>query len=283
MIFLIVLLIPSLLLIAVLIETLIWWRHWQQRLFIENRTHIPWKCAAILLTGISDYADGKLTDEQIQFVRQMGRDFDCDLVIEEAFPYLQNSKSLSRDWGWNKLLILYALRNFWQFVLATAFHRIYGRDIAHCIDQRLGKPETTETTQATLYCICGSAGAAYALAAAPFLKQWLDVKLVILAYGGIFASVEGFRYVEHFYQLLGRKDTWTQLSAAIFLNPWVGNNAFEKAKIENRYIEHWSGCHTHFGDHSYLSMCTTEKGEKNYRQLTIDAARTISRLKPRSL
>lgn len=282
----IILLIPSLLLLAVLIETLLWWRHWRQRLFIENRTHAPWKRAAILLTGISDFADGKLTDEQIQFVREMGREFNCDLVIEEAFPYLQTPKTFSQDWEWNELLILSAIRNFWQFVLATAFHRIYGRDIAHCIDRRLGKPETTkttETTQATLYCICGSAGAAYALAASPLLKQWLGVKLVILAYGGIFASVEGFHDVEHFYQLLGRKDTWAQLSTALFLNPWVGNNAFEKAKIENRYTEYRSGCHTHFGDHSYLSNQLSEEGQKVYRQLTIDAARTISLLKPRSL
>ncbi|MBC7883532.1 MAG: hypothetical protein H7Y37_19760 [Anaerolineae bacterium] len=283
MIFLIILLIPSLLLLAVMIETLIWWRHWRQSFFVDNQPHIPWKRAAILLTGISDFTDGKLTDEQIQFVRQMGKDFDCDLVIEEAFPYLQAEKTFSHDWRWNKLLILYALRNFWQFALATALHRIYGQDIAHSIGTRLGKPETTETTQATLYCICGSAGAAYALAAAPFLKQSLGVKLIILAYGGIFASVEGFDHVEHFYQLLGKKDAWAQLSTAIFLNFWVGNNAFEKAKIENRYIERWSGCHTHFGNHSYLSDQICAESQKIYRQLTIDAARTLAHAKPRSL
>jgi hypothetical protein len=264
----------AVILLGTLGETLLWSYFWQQQVDNCPGKESNWKHAIVFLTGISDYASVSLQPEQISFLQEVSEFYRADIILAEPFPYeMLTAQKFSRFDIWRCLgfseppLWVMSLHNFWQTILIVLFPKKWGSAVARCIDNRLGiSPENGRT----LLFICGSSGAAIALAAAPFLPESLQANLIILSYGGVFNSSPNFGSVDKFYHLIGERDYWVKLGEIFFLNRWLSMESLAKARIENRFSIHSTGCHKHFGAEGYLSDRAPKNQDKTYRQLTLN-------------
>lgn len=259
-------------LLGTLCETLWWWYLWHRQSYQASPSQSYWTKAIVFLTGISDYASITLQAEQTDFLQQIGDRCPVDMLLKQPFPYeYLTAQKFDRFEIWRHLgfkeppLWTTSLHNFWQIILATWFEKAYGAGVGRCIINQIGLPLTPHNS--TLVLICESAGAAYAIAAAPTLKL-LQVRIIIIAYGGVFSSTQGFDFVDKFYQLTSEKDQWAKLGNMALLGLGLFGGALEKAKQENRFNLHYIGKHKHM---EYLSDHSLEPNGKTYRELTLDA------------
>ncbi|PSB50078.1 hypothetical protein C7B77_23195 [Chamaesiphon polymorphus CCALA 037] len=258
-------------------ETLWWWYLWSKSTRSVTTSQMPWQNAVIFLTGISNYTSEDLAPEQKYFLQELGDRIDVDLIIATPFPYdSSTAREFSRWQIWQYLggrelpLWLISLYNFWQTVLVTILEKIYGNTIARCISNRLG---TAASLDSNLWLICGSIGAGLALAAAPILREELQVNLIIIAYGGVFKASAGFDAVDRFYQLTGSQDNWAKLGKFIFPGRWFPTGAYARAIRENRAIEQSTGTHQHL---EYLSDRQSLISNSTYRILTLNTITQLS-------
>lgn len=263
-----------------LFETILWWYKWNKQPYQVMPSPNCWTKAIVFITGISDYTATTLQPEQISFLDDIVSRYPVDIVLAEPFPYEPlTAQNFARFDIWKSLgfkespVWVWALHNFWQTVLTVLFKKAYGAAVARRIINKIGLPKPHNNS--TLMFICGSAGAAIALAAAPMLKDVLQVRLIIVSYGGVFGSSPGFDTVENFYQLIGEKDNWAKLGAIVFLGRWLPIGAFSRAKKSNRYSVHYTGSHTHFGLEGYLSDRSAQPNTKTYRDMTLE---TVTKL-----
>jgi hypothetical protein len=267
-------------LMIALFETILWWYKWNKQSYQIMPSPTYWTKAIVFITGISDYTATTLQPEQISFLDDIVSRYPVDIVLAEPFPYESSTaQKFARFDIWRNLgfkespVWVWALHNFWQTALTIWFKKAYGAAVARCIINRIGLPKPDNNS--TLIFICGSAGAAIALAAAPMLNELLQVRLIILSYGGVFGSSPGFDSVANFYQLIGEKDNWAKLGAIVFPGRWLPIGAFSRAKKSNRYSVHYTGSHTHFGLEGYLSDRSAQPNQKTYRDLTLE---TVTKL-----
>ncbi len=267
---------PGLLLVALvgtLGETLWWWYTWHKQSYQASPTHGYWTKAVVFLTGISNYASVTLQAEQIEFLQAISDRYPVDMLLKQPFPYEDLTAEKFAQWrclGLNEPSIwITSLHNFWQTILLTWFEKTYGAGVGRCIINRIGLPLTPHNS--TLILICGSAGAAYAVAAAPTLKL-LKVRIIIVAYGGVFGSAKGFDSVDQFFQLTSEKDEWARLGNLALIGLGLFKGALRKAQQENRFSLHYIGKHKHM---EYLSNRDDELNGKTYRDLTLDATLSL--------
>jgi hypothetical protein len=260
--------IPISILLWTFAETLLWWYLWNKSSQPNETAPIAWQNAVVLLTGISNYASADLATEQRDLLQELGKIIEVDVIIDEPFPYNKSIAQKFANWQiWHYLsdrelpLWLISLYNFWQAVLVTIVEKSYGNAIARCIVKRLGTPTSPN---GHLWLICGSIGAGLAVAAAPKLQaDYLQAKIVIIAYGGVFRASAGLDRVERFYHLTGTQDNWAKLGARIFPSRRSSGDAFICVSTGN---------HKHL---EYLSDSRSAIDNKTYRELTLD---TITQL-----
>lgn len=269
--------IASIILLWTLGETLWWWYLWSKSTKSVAIPQLPWQNAVIFLTGISNYASADLAPEQRDFLQELGDRINVDLIVATPFPYNRSTaRQFSRWQIWQHLgdrelpLWLISLYNFWQTVLVTILEKTYGNTIARCISNRLG---TAASLDSNLWLICGSIGAGLALAAAPKLREELQVNLIIIAYGGVFKASDGFDAVDRFYHLTGSQDSWAKLGKFIFPGRWFPTGAFARAIRDNRAIEQSTGNHQHL---EYLSDRCSPISNLSYRMLTLNTITQLS-------
>ncbi|MGE5657848.1 MAG: hypothetical protein ACM37W_14680 [Actinomycetota bacterium] len=256
-------------------ETLVWWYLWQKQATQDFPAQSDWKTAIVFLTGISDYSLQSLQEEQLFLLEEVNNHYPVDLLLTEPFPYqTSTAQSFSKFNFWRKIglkeppLWVISLHNFWQTVLTIKFEKLYGLAVARCLINRLGFPQSFESK---LVLICGSAGAAIALAAVPFLQKFFQTRLIILSYGGVFNATSGLDEVTHFYHLVGERDVWAKLGEMIFPGRWLPLGTLARARTESRFHVVWTGCHQHFGPEGYLSDRTPDSSTQTYRELTVNA------------
>ncbi|AFY91378.1 hypothetical protein [Chamaesiphon minutus] len=267
----------SLVLLWTLGETLWWWYLWSKSTRFATTPQFLWQNAVFFLTGISNYASADLAPEQRDFLKELGDRINIDLIVATPFPYdCSTAREFSRCQIWHHLgdrelpLWLISLYNFWQTLLVTILEKPYGNTIARCIGNRLG---TAASRDRNLWLICGSIGAGLALAAAPKLREELQVNLIIIAYGGVFKASAGFDTVDRFYHLTGSEDTWAKLGKFIFPGRWFPTGAYARAIRDNRTIEQSTGNHQHL---EYLSDRRATISNLSYRTLTLDTITQLS-------
>ncbi|BBM82080.1 hypothetical protein [Candidatus Uabimicrobium amorphum] len=258
-----------------LIETLRWWRLWHNNIPKQPHTQ-QWSRALVFLTGISDFSDPELSTEQKYFVEKLPSLLKTDLNIATPFPY--NSDICKRYTQINMVRRLFgtplpmwvcSLHNFWQTALAVLWKRRYGKSVARCLRTTLGEIES----QHTIFFVCGSAGAAIALAAIPDLVEDSNANIVIISYGGIFCFHKGSLYVTRHLQFVGEKDIWVRMWRFTMRQSWWANRFQKKAIGDCRYQCYNTGPHYHFDERGYLSLCVEPLTEKTYQQLTFEKIR----------
>lgn len=262
----------AILLLGTLGETLGWCYLWYQQSFQATPPQKNWQKGIVFLTGISNYSATQLAPEQVKFLQEIINHYPCDFLIAEPFPYetVTAKKFIKFDiWQYLKFAELpiwaISLHNFWQFFLVANFERIYGATVARCLLNHVGLPFSQEST---LILICGSAGAALALAASPSLKQ--HFKVVIVSYGGVFHASSGLNTVNQLYHLVGARDYWAKFGTLMFPQHWLPSGRLSKAKQENRVKVYCTGCHQHFGKADYLSESIVPDLIKTYQDLTLE-------------
>lgn len=259
------------------IETILWWYTWHQQ---SQQTQIPskpWQTALVFITGISDYTQENLDPEQINFIHKITQSYQIDQIIAEPFPWqslTDKTLILSQFWKFLHLqplpLWVMSLHNFWQTILILGLTNSYGKDIAHCVLNRLGLPKSTPSQ---LIFLCGSTGTGMALASLPYLKQYLSSKLIIISYGGVFGLSPGLNDMDQLFHLVGNQDYWAKLGEILLLNRGDYTTVFTKAKQENRLFSVSTGEHKHL---DYLSDRNSQTNLKTDQQLTLE---TILNLK----
>lgn len=269
--------IASIFLLWTLGETLWWWYLWSQSTSSVTTPKMPWQNAVIFLTGISNYASEDLASEQKDFLQELGDRIDVDVIVATPFPYdCSTARTFSKcqiwqNFGYRELpLWLISLYNFWQTVLVTILEKTYGNTIARCIGNRMGAAASQDRN---LWLICGSIGAGLVLAAAPKLREELQVNLIIIAYGGVFKASAGFDAVDRFYHLTGSQDNWAKLGKFIFPGRWFPTGAYARAIRDNRAIEQSTGNHQHL---EYLSDRQSTISNLTYRTLTLNTIAQLS-------
>ena len=272
----VVLILVMFVLVAVipLVEVLRWWRLWHKNMCRLQQKQ-SWSRALVFLTGISDFSDPHLSVQQKSFVAKLQPLLNTDMNLTTPFPYdssicklYTNVNIARRLFGSPLPMWVCSLHNFWQTALAVVLKERYGRSVARCLRASLGDLESSQT----IFFVCGSAGAAIALAAIPHLVENTTPKIVVISYGGIFCFHRGSLQVLHHFQFVGKKDIWVRMWCFVM---WPWQNKFHRTAIcHHRYSYHISGPHYHFDERGYLSLGVEPDTNKTYQQLTFEQIRT---------
>lgn len=269
-----ILVILVLLMAIPLLEVVRWWRLWHKNILTLPQKE-SWSRALVFLTGISDFSDSHLSTQQKSFVAKLQVLLNTDLNLVKPFPYdssicerYAKVNIAQRLFGYPLPMWVCSLHNFWQAALAVTLKKCYGRSVARCLQASLGNLESSQT----IFFVCGSAGAAIALASIPYLTENTTPKIVIISYGGIFCFHRGNLQVMHHFQFVGDKDIWVRMWCFVM---WPWKNKFHRIAIRDHcYSLHTSGPHYHFDERGYLSLFVEPDTNKTYQQLTLDQIRT---------
>lgn len=261
----------ALILLFTALETLLWWSTWHQQPQHPPTATQPWETALVFITGVSDYTQESLDPEQINLINEISQVYPIDTIIAEPFPWKYFSKKtliLSKVWNILHLkplpLWVMSLHNFWQTILILGLTNSYGKDIAHCLLNRIGLPKSNASQ---LIFLSGSTGTGMALACLPYLKPYLSCKVMIISYGGVFGLSPGLNDVDQFFHLLGNRDYWAKLAKIVLLNRGNIPTYFTKAQAEKRLFIVSTGDHKHL---DYLSDRPSQNSQKTYQQLTVE-------------
>ncbi len=292
------------------VGTLVWWlsqeveslgfkKNQQKRLPPSNNSNSVNKsskinCYIIFLTGVGDFSTNELTPGEEVFLDGLGRSHPNCVVVQDVFPYsvanenLGGARLLAPLWrfaneaeGWLGIAdVLIKIRNLWRFAISAddRYGPVYNLGIATAIIDRMdaAHPIPQSPGQVIKIIIMGtSGGAQVALAAAPYLDQWLnaelDPQIVIVSIGGVFAGTDGFNVGEHVYHLEGRRDWVEDIGSIVFPSrwPWSVGSPFNQARQQGRYTVHTTGPHAHDGSTGYFGKDRVGANDVRYVDLTL--------------
>jgi hypothetical protein len=292
------------------VGTLVWWlsqeveslgfkKNQQKRLPPSNNSNPVKKsskinCYIIFLTGVGDFSTNELTPGEEVFLDGLDRSHPNCVVVQDVFPYsvanenLGGARLLAPLWrfaheaeGWLGIAdVLIKIRNLWRFAISAddRYGPVYNLGIATAIIDRMdaAHPIPQYPGQPIKIIIMGtSGGAQVALAASPYVDQWLnaelDPQIVIVSIGGVFSGTDGFNVAEHVYHLEGRRDWVEDIGNIVFPSrwPWSVGSPFNQARQQGRYTVHTTGPHTHDGSTGYFGKERVGANGVRYVDLTL--------------
>lgn len=244
-------------------------------------------CYIVFLSGVGDFSADQLTAGEAVFLEQLVTAHPNCAAVKDVFPYSAANESLGGRrllaplWrfadeadGWLELTaILIKIRNLWRFAISVdnRYGPLYNQGVATAIIDRMNAAYPISPRQPLKIVLIGtSGGAQVALGAATYLKEWLDVQLIMVSVGGVFAGDEGFNSVEHVYHLQGRRDWIEDLGPILFPSrwPWTVGSPFNQARQRDGYTAHTSGPHTHDGPEGYFGQELARVNGTAYVDLT---------------
>ncbi|MGB7440755.1 MAG: hypothetical protein WA919_06775 [Coleofasciculaceae cyanobacterium] len=288
------------------VGTLIWWlsqdseslnlrRSRSHRLPSDENSNSVTKssqinCYIVFLTGVGDFSANQLAPGEEIFVDRLVELHPNCVAVKDVFPYSAANESLGGRrllaplWraaeeasGWlENADILIKIRNLWRFAISVdnRYGPVYNEGIAIAVVDRMNAAQPIPNSQDSplkLILIGTSGGAQVALSAAPYLDQWLDVRLIVLSIGGDFAGTNGFNAADHIYHLEGRRDWIEDISTIVFPGrwPWTVASPFNQARRQGRYTVLVSGSHAHDGATGYFGREPVGKNGTTYVDLTL--------------
>lgn len=287
------------------VGTLIWWvkegseklgltKKSPQRLLPSqsgrSRATSKSNCYVIFLTGVGDFSTDQLTPGEEVFLKGLVKAHPNCAIVEDVFPYsaanvnLGSERLLAPLWnfaeeskGWlSTANVLIKIRNLWRFAISAdnRYGPVYNRGIALAIVDRMNaaQPISQSSAQRVKIILMGtSGGAQVALAAAPYLEQWLNPKIIVVSIGGVFAGTDGFNVAEHVYHLQGRRDWVEDIGGIVFPSRWAWTvgSPFNQALGDGRYTVLISGPHKHDGDRGYFGTDLVRANGISYVNLTL--------------
>lgn len=287
------------------VGTLVWWlREGAQSLGLKKQPKqlpssnssnpIPKKrqinCYIVFLTGVGDFSTNQLTGGEEIFLNSLDKTHPNCVTVRDVFPYSVANKSLGGErllaplWnfadnasGWYGVAsVLIKIRNLWRFAISAdeRYGPVYNQGIASAIADRMNAayPIPTSSGKPFKVILIGtSGGGQVALAATPYLKQWLDEPIDVVSIGGVFAGKDGFNAAERVYHLRGSRDWVEDIGGIVFPSRWfwtVGS-AFNQARLQGRYQAFMSGPHKHDGSQGYFGEEVATKDGTKYVDITV--------------
>lgn len=246
-------------------------------------------CYIVFLPGVGNFSTDQLTSGEALFIDHLVQAHPNCVGVRDVFPYSAANESLGGErllaplWrfaneadGWlNVADVLIKIRNLWRFAISVdnRYGPIYNQGIATAIIDRMNASHPISLAQRQpfkIVLIGTSGGAQVALAAAPYLDQWLDAQSTVLSIGGVFASTDGFNVAERVYHLQGRRDWVEDIGSIVFPSRWPSTvgSAFNQARLQGDYTALISGPHTHDGPTGYFGKELVSANGTSYVDLT---------------
>ena len=255
---------------------------------IAKNTQI--NCYIVFLTGVGDFSTNQLTPGEEIFLNSLDKTHPNCVTVRDVFPYSAANEGLGGErllaplWefandakGWlGAASVLIKIRNLWRFAISAdeRYGPIYNQGIASAIIDRMNAayPIPASSNKPFKIILMGtSGGAQVALAAAPYLDQWLDSQIVVVSIGGVFAGTDGFYAAKRVYHLQGSRDWVEDIGSIVFPSRWfwtVGS-PFNQARQQGHYIELSSGPHEHDGSEGYFGQEVAKKDSTKFVDLTV--------------
>ena len=247
-------------------------------------------CYVIFLTGVGDFSTDRLTPGEEVFLKGLVKAHPNCAIVEDVFPYsaanvnLGGERLLAPLWnfaeesdGWlSTANVLIKIRNLWRFAISAdnRYGLVYNRGIALAIVDRMNaaQPIPQSSPEKVKIILMGtSGGAQVALAAAPYLEQWLNPKIIVVSIGGVFAGTDGFNVADRVYHLQGQRDWVEDIGSIVFPSRWAWTvgSPFNQALREGNYTVKISGPHEHDGDRGYFGTDLVRANGISYVNLTL--------------
>lgn len=253
----------------------------------------PWEinCYIVFLPGVGDFSANQLTPGEEFFLNRLVQAHPNCVAVRDVFPYSAANEGLGGErllaplWrfadqaeGWLGMAdVLIKIRNLWRFALSAddRYGSVYNQGIASAIIDRMNAahPIPLSPRKPLKIVLTGtSGGAQVALAAAPYLDQWLDPQIVVLSIGGVFAGTDGFDVAERVYHLQGRRDWIEDIGSIVFPSrwPWTVGSPFNQARRQGDFKVYISGPHTHDGSTGYFGQELARANGITYVDITIE-------------
>jgi hypothetical protein len=230
-------------------------------------------CYIVFLPGVGNFSTDQLTFGEALFINRLVQAHPNCVGVHDVFPYSAANEGLGGErllaplWrfaneaeGWlNMANVFIKIRNLWRFAISVdkRYGPVYNQGIATAIINRMNAAHPIPLKQRQTFKIIligTSGGAQVALAAAPYVDQWLDTQIVVISIGGVFASSDGFNAAEHVYHLESRQDWIEDIGNIAFPSrwPWTVGSAFNQALQRGDYTPLISGPHAHDGPRGYF-------------------------------
>ena len=247
-------------------------------------------CYIVFLSGVGDFSTDQLTPGEEVFLNRLVQAHPNCVAVRDVFPYSAANKSLGGErlfapvWrfaneatGWLDMAdVLIKIRNLWRFAISAdqRYGPIYNQGIASAIIDRMNAAHPIARVSGKPFKILlmgTSGGAQVALAASPYLDQWLDPQIVVVSIGGVFAGTDGFDVAERVNHLQGRRDWVEDIGSIVFPSRWAWTvgSAFNQARQQGRYTVYTSGPHEHDGSQGYFGQDLVKANGIKYVDLTI--------------
>lgn len=255
-----------------------------------NSSNNDINCYIVFMPGVGDFSADEITDGERRFLTSLIEKHPKCAAVADVFPYSAANKSLggqrflSPIWsfannatGWlGGAGVLIKIRNLWRFAISadSRYGTIYNQGIASAILERIDAvhPIPKSPKQPIKVILIGtSGGAEVSLNAVPFLKQWIDAKILVVSVGGVFNGRNGFNQSEHIYHLRGSRDWVENIGGTLFPSRWLWNvtSPFVKARNSGRYTSIMSGSHKHDGEQGYFGEDLIPNSQMKYVDLTV--------------
>ena len=255
---------------------------------IAKNTQI--NCYIVFLTGVGDFSTNQLTPGEEIFLNSLDKTHPNCVTVRDVFPYsaanvnLGSERLLAPLWnfaeesdGWfSTANVLIKIRNLWRFAISAdnRYGLVYNRGIALAIVDRMNaaQPIPQSSPEKVKIILMGtSGGAQVAIAAAPYLEQWLNPKIIVVSIGGVFAGTDGFNVADRVYHLQGQRDWVEDIGSIVFPSRWAWTvgSPFNQALREDRYTVKISGPHEHDGDRGYFGTDLVKANGISYVNLTL--------------
>lgn len=247
-------------------------------------------CYIIFLPGVGDFSADRLTPGQEFFLNRLVELHPNCVAVRDVFPYSAANEDLGGErilaplWrfaheadGWLDMAdVLIKIRNLWRFAISVdrRYGPIYNQGIATAIVERMQAehPIPQGNRQPLKIVLIGtSGGAQVALGAASYLDEWLDAQILMISIGGVFTGADGFKVVDRFCHLQGRRDWIEDIGAIVFPSRWAWTvgSPFNQAQRQGKYTAKISGPHAHDGATGYFGLELVGEGGVTYVELTL--------------
>jgi hypothetical protein len=247
-------------------------------------------CYIVFLTGVGDTSADQLSSGEEAFLDSLEEQQPQCLTVRNVFPYSAGNQDIAgqqifaflenvaeRADGWLELTqYLLELRNVWRMAISAdnRYGFVYNQAIALSIAEQMEnkQPIPSSPEEPIQLILMGtSGGVQVALAAAPYVNEWLPVEITIVSFGGVFDGNEGFDVAQHIYHFRGERDFIEKIGGIVFPARWrwtIGS-PYNRARRQERYTVHSSGNHQHHGDEGYFGQEVAEEDGTTYLQLTL--------------
>ena len=236
----------ALLLLALLapLESLEWWAGWSgppqfaPLAEVERTARVARpRCIVVYLSGIGSIGGDLLLPEEVGFLDLLEPLISGGVIVRDVFPYSATGVALTgaRTWaelwrllekmriGGDTLLSSFInIRNLFQVAVAAdpRYAPMYACGVACVIARAAVAAGFQPGTDQRIILLGYSGGAQMAVGSAPFLHEFLGIRVHVISLGGVLNSDAGIRLLSRLDHLVGEHDMMERVGRVVYPGRW---------------------------------------------------------------